>query len=222
MTFAPGTTCSTLGLLFDMDGTLVDSGAVVERVWRHFAQRHGLEAGPLLEAIVGCRARDSVARFAAPGTDLAAETARVLAEELVDVDGIVPVPGADELLRSLPLDAWVLVTSADRELAERRMAAAGLPTPQFLVTGDQVAAGKPSPDGFLAGAHALGIPIADCLAFEDSPSGLVAAHAAGAGVVAVATWMTPSQLVQEHWIADFTGFRFQARHAGRLTFRIEG
>jgi len=215
-----GTLGTIQGFLFDMDGTLVDSSIAVTRVWRAFALRHGLDPERLYAAIVGCRAEDSIARFAPAGVDRAAETARVLAEELASTEGIVAMPGAAALLAGLPLDAWALVTSAARPLAERRMAAAGLPLPNVLITGDLVAAGKPAPDGFLAGALRLGVPIGQCLVVEDSPSGLAAGHAAGARVLAVGPGLDPAQRAREQWLPDFTHLQLRVRPGSHRAWSV--
>jgi sugar-phosphatase len=179
------TTLNPLALLFDMDGTLVDSTVVVERTWRRFARRHGLDAEEILATAHGRRTGETVARYAPPGTDAEAETARLVAEEVADVDGIVPVPGAADLLAALPPGTWAVVTSAGRELTHRRMAAAGLPVPEVLVSADDVTAGKPSPEGYLAAAAALGVDPARTAVFEDAEAGLRAARASGATPVVV-------------------------------------
>lgn len=172
-------------LLFDMDGTLVDSTVVVERTWRRFARRHGLDGEEILATSHGRRTGETVARYAPAGVDPEAETARVVAEEVADVDGIVAVPGAPQLLSDLSTDRWAVVTSAGRELAERRMAAAGLPLPAHLVSADDVTQGKPHPEGYLAAARALGASTDSAVVFEDAAAGLLAAVAAGTTAVVV-------------------------------------
>ncbi|MEQ9330222.1 HAD-IA family hydrolase [Thalassobaculum sp.] len=194
-------------LLFDMDGTLVNSIAVVERTWSRFAKRHGLDVNRVLAACHGRRTSETVAEFAPPGVSIAEETARIDAEELADFDGIVEVPGAARLLGSLPADRWAMVTSADRNLATRRMAAAGLSLPPVTITAEDVISGKPAPDGYLAAARALGVSAAECLVFEDAPAGLRAGEAAGAKVVAVATTLGEGDLVGRHWVRNFTAVR---------------
>ena len=77
------------------------------------------------------------------------------------------------------------MTSAPRALARARLRAAGIPTPGALVTGEDVASGKPAPDGYLLGAKRLGFAATDCLVFEDAAAGVEAAMAAGAGVVVI-------------------------------------
>ncbi|MBK0869283.1 HAD-IA family hydrolase [Saccharopolyspora sp. HNM0986] len=172
-------------LLFDMDGTLVDSSAVVERTWRLFAERHGLDGATVLADAHGRPTAETVARHLPGATDAAAETARIVASEVSDVDGIVPVPGAVELLSQLPAANWAVVTSAGRELAERRMAAAGLNLPGVVVSADDVRSGKPDPEGYLLAAERLGATAAEAVVFEDAAAGLLAARSSGASPVVV-------------------------------------
>jgi sugar-phosphatase len=169
-----------------MDGTLVDSTAVVERNWRRFADRHSLDAESFLDRVHGIRSSDAIA-LVAPWLDARAEADRLDAEEAGDVDGLRPVPGAGRLLESLPEDAWAVVTSAGRALAEARLAAAGLPLPRVLVCSEDTSAGKPDPAGYLAAARLLGADAADCLVVEDVPAGVEAGRAAGMLVVGITT-----------------------------------
>jgi sugar-phosphatase len=172
-------------LLFDMDGTLINSIAAAERVWAAWAERHGLDVAAFLPTIHGMRGIETIARLALPGVDPVAEAQAILEGELADVDGVVAIDGAAAFLAALPADRWAIVTSAPRPLALRRLAAAGLPTPAVLVTAEDVRHGKPAPDCFLLAAERLGQRIADCLIFEDAPAGIQAAEAAGAAVVVV-------------------------------------
>lgn len=203
-------------LLFDMDGTLVDSTVVVERTWTRFARRHGLDRNEVLAACHGRRTAETVAQFASPGMDVEAETRWITDEEVADVDGVVAIAGAVALLATLPAGRWAVVTSADRRLAERRMTAAGLPIPEILIGAEDVASGKPAPDGYLAAARALRVSPAECVVFEDAPAGLQAAHACGATVLAVATTLRPEQLDGERWIPDFDGLAVTPQPDGTL------
>jgi sugar-phosphatase len=180
-------------LLLDLDGTVVDSRVVVLRHWRRFCDRHGLELAAVASVVHGVRTADAIAQVA-PQLDAAAEAERFDAAEELDVDGLVPVPGAPELLASLAADRWGIVTSGHRTLAERRLRAVGLPVPAVLVTGDEVTRGKPHPEGYLAGAARLGADPAACVAVEDAPPGLAAARAAGMAVVAIAVTHDPADL----------------------------
>ncbi len=186
------TTLAPEALLFDMDGTLVDSTVVVERTWRRFARRHGLDAERILATAHGRRTGETVAGYAPAGVDAAAETARLVAEEVEDVDGIVAVPGAPELLAALPRGRWAVVTSAGRELTHRRMTAAGLPLPPLLISADDVTEGKPSPEGYLAAAAALDVLPAAAIVFEDAEAGLRAAAAAQSPAVVVGAHRGPA------------------------------
>jgi sugar-phosphatase len=172
-------------LLFDMDGTIINSVAVGERVWGDWATRHGLDAASFLPTIHGVRGIETITRLALPGVDPHAEVQALLLAEIEDVEGIEEIEGARAFLESLPPDRWAIVTSAQRELAVRRLKATGLPIPRVFVTAEDVEHGKPAPDCFLLAAQRLGRKIEDCLVFEDAPAGVQAGVAAGAAVVVV-------------------------------------
>ena len=172
-------------LLFDMDGTILNSIAAAERAWTAWAERHGLDVAAFLPTIHGVRGIETITRLALPGVDPEAEAHAILLAEIEDVDGVAAIEGAAAFLASLPADRWAIVTSSPRRLALRRLAAGGLPTPAVLVTAEDVARGKPAPDCFLLAAERLGQRIEDCLVFEDAPAGIEAAEAAGAAVAVV-------------------------------------
>ncbi|KAB0675998.1 HAD-IA family hydrolase [Aureimonas leprariae] len=171
--------------LFDMDGTIVNSLAVVNRVWAEWAVRHGVEVEGFLRTMHGIRAAENIRRLGLAGIDIEREVAAVTLAEMADVDGILAIEGAAEFLAALPPDRWAIVTSAPRELALKRLAAAKLPVPAVFVTADDVRNGKPAPDCFLLAAERLGVAIRDCLVFEDAPAGIEAAEAADAAVMVV-------------------------------------
>jgi sugar-phosphatase len=179
-------------LLFDMDGTLVDSTAVVERTWRSFADRHGLEPATILAVSHGRRTVETVAEFAPPDVDVDAEAARLTGQEVADTDGIIEVRGASALLGSLPSGSWAVVTSAGRELALARMTAAGVPVPDILISAEDVTDGKPSPEGYLLAAARLGVAAEQTVVFEDAEAGVLAARASGARTVVVGACATPA------------------------------
>jgi sugar-phosphatase len=172
-------------VLFDMDGTLVDSTAIVEQVWLEFAERYGLDFDEILRTSHGVQAGDTVRRYAPAGADFEALTAELGEMERSRTDGVIALPGAEALLAGLPDDAIALVTSADRILADIRMQAAGLTMPSTTVTAESVTRGKPHPEGYLKAAALLGADPADVVVFEDAPAGIAAARAAGMRTVVV-------------------------------------
>ncbi|MCL7429699.1 HAD family hydrolase [Streptomyces sp. YS415] len=176
-------------LLLDMDGTLVDSHAVVERIWRRWADRHGLDGDEVMKVVHGRQGYASMALLlpSRPMAQNHAENARMLAEETADMDGVVAIPGAAEFLAALRAGSvpHALVTSADVALSTARMRAAGLALPDVRVTAESVGASKPDPEGFLKGAAELGVDPAECVVFEDSGAGIQAGRAAGMRVVGV-------------------------------------
>ena len=171
--------------LFDMDGTVLNSIAAAERIWAAWAERHGVDVETFLPTIHGVRAIDTITRLNLPEVDAEAQAAFITEAEIDDVEGIVEIPGAAAFLKSLPADRWAMVTSAPRDLALRRMAAAGIPEPAVMITAEDVTAGKPDPAGYRLAAKRLGLEPADCLIFEDATVGIQAAEAAGAPLMII-------------------------------------
>ena len=172
------------GLLFDLDGTLIDSLPAVDRAWGRFAEKHGFTQDYVKARIHGRRSIDSI-REIVPHVDPETEDAWMRGLERADTEGVVALPGSKALLESLPADRWCVVTSGTSDVALARLAAAGLPLPRFAVFGEDVARGKPAPDPFVLGAQRLGFAPADCLGFEDTDAGLSSVRESGARPVAV-------------------------------------
>ncbi|MEV7191368.1 HAD-IA family hydrolase [Streptomyces sp. NPDC093510] len=209
-------------VLLDMDGTLVNSDAVVERCWQRWSARHGLDFDEVIKVVHGRQGYASMAVLLPerPMEENYAENREMLAAETADMDGVVPVPGAPAFMAALASLGLphALVTSADVPLSTGRMAAAGLALPDVRVTAESVGASKPDPEGFLKGAAALGFEPADCVVFEDSEAGIRAGRAAGMRVVGVgsrAAEFDPTVHVQ-----DLTGVGVADAGDGsiRLTF----
>jgi sugar-phosphatase len=191
---------------------LVDSRAVVERTWHRWAERHGIDAAPFLRIAHGRRARDTLQAIN-PTFARDEEVAWLDAAELVDLDGLRPMPGAVEFLAALPERARAIVTSCGRTLALQRLSAAGVPIPDLLVTSDDVVHGKPSPEGYRLGARRLGVDPAACVVFEDAPPGIAAGKAAGCRVVALATTHQAAELRQaDHVVPDLSHVRAVPRN----------
>jgi mannitol-1-/sugar-/sorbitol-6-phosphatase len=180
-------------ILFDLDGVLVDSTAAVARVWRRWALEHGLDPESVVDGAHGRRSIETI-RLLAPHLDAEQENVRVEAMEIADRRGVKALPGADRLLRELPPHRFTVVTSATRSLAQARMQYAKLSLPSRFISADDVREGKPSPEPYLKGAQLLGFAPADCLVFEDTPSGIASARAGGMQVIAVATTYPSSAL----------------------------
>ncbi|MQB41286.1 HAD-IA family hydrolase [Rhizobium sp. ICMP 5592] len=197
--------------LFDMDGTVLNSIAVAERVWTAWALRHNVDVEGLLAIVHGRKATETITRLGLSGIDPAEEARLLTLAEIADVAGVEPIAGAIDFLNTLPRDRWAIVTSAPRDLAAVRLKAAGIPWPPLLITGKDVQNGKPAPDCFLLAAKTLGQPIEECLVFEDAPAGIEAAEAAGAAVAvisathkAVLPTRHPSIVNYEGLVADVT------------------
>jgi sugar-phosphatase len=191
------------GVLFDLDGVLVDSTPAVARVWAGWAHEHGFDPDEVVKKAHG-RPSITTIRELLPHADHAAEDREVERREIADTDGVIPLPGAMELLQALPLERWTIVTSCTRALAAVRIGAAGLPKPRHLVTSTDVQHGKPDPEPYLKGAQFLGVPASACIVIEDAPAGIRAGKAAGARVLALRTTARDAELQQAgaNWIVD--------------------
>ncbi|MGI5321811.1 HAD-IA family hydrolase [Actinomadura nitritigenes] len=186
-------------VLFDVDGTLVDSTPLVEAAARVWAAEHGLDAGEFLSGAHGRRTSDRVADFL-PADRVAAATARLDALEAERTDGITALPGALALLTAMGGMPWAMVTSMDKEQLRVRTGVAGVPLPPVAVTAEDVARGKPDPAGYLLAAGRLGVDPSACVVVEDAPAGIAAGRAAGATVLAVGTSHDRAQLTGAHAI----------------------
>jgi sugar-phosphatase len=180
-------------VLFDLDGVLVDSRAVVERTWRRWAQLRGVNDPDLVRRAHGRRSIETV-KEVAPFLDSDEEVRWLAAAELRDFDGVVALPGAAAALAAVSDARKAIVTSGGRELARQRMLHVGHPIPQVLIAAEDVIEGKPSPDGFLAAALKLGVEPSRCIVIEDTPAGIRAGRSAGCRVVALATTFPESAL----------------------------
>jgi sugar-phosphatase len=207
---------SFAAFLFDMDGTLLTSIKSAERVWSAWARRHGLDVAKFLPTLHGKRTHDTIRQLGLPGVDPIAEAAWITAAEIEDVADIEAIGGAADFLASLPPDRWGIVTSAPRALAKARLAAAGLPSNNLLVASEDVKHGKPAPDPFLLGARKLGVAPADCLAFEDTLTGLQSTKAAGMESIVVTLTHTHPMETDVFGVLDYADLRVVRTADGRL------
>jgi sugar-phosphatase len=183
--------CSAI--LFDLDGVLIDSTPAVERVWARWAIEHGFEPDAVVAHAHGRPSLSTVRHFL-PHNDYEFENREVERREIEDLEGIVVLPGAVELLTSIPAHRWTIATSCTRRLAEARLRAAGLPIPPCIVTATDVTRGKPDPEPFLEAAAKLNFRPSECVVCEDVPAGVLSGKAAGAQVVALRTTFPIAEL----------------------------
>lgn len=186
------------GVLFDLDGTLIDSTGAVLRSWLQWCEEFGVEP----ERLAGSHGRTSINTINVvmadrPPAEREEAHARIREIELVDTEGVVALAGAREafdLLDELGVP-HAIVTSCERELAGVRIAAAGLPRPSVVVTASDVAHGKPGPEPYVLGASMIGLTPAQCVVVEDATAGLVSGRAAGAGALVAVLGTTPGEVL---------------------------
>ncbi|KAJ2362536.1 hypothetical protein IW150_006981 [Coemansia sp. RSA 2607] len=181
-------------ILFDMDGTLVNTIASVENYWRNMAAKYNIDANTLLHNVHGHPTYDVLCKWF-PASMHSHEAAEKAETDLMhDTNGVFAVPGAPELLTRLDTRKWTIVTGATRALALTRMKQVNLPVPQTLVAARDVKNGKPHPECYQLGAEKLGVAPEETVVFEDSINGTKAGFAAGATVIGVLTSTTDAEL----------------------------
>jgi sugar-phosphatase len=184
---------SSRALLFDLDGVLVDSTPAVTRVWTAWALKYGFDPEEVVRMAHGRTSLSTIIELL-PNGDHAAEDRDVERREIEDVDGVIPLPGALELLHSLPPHRWAVVTSGTRPLAEVRIRAAGLPLPKHFITASDITRSKPDPEPYLLGAKSVRCAPRECLVIEDAPAGIRSAKSAGSKVIALRTTVSDAEL----------------------------
>lgn len=207
-------------ILFDMDGTLIDSSGACARIWTRWAEHYGLEPQPVIDQSHGRRPEDTARSILGDDADIQAAVDRFTIEEAKETH-VTTVPGALDLIQSIPVERWAIVTSSTEQIATTRLAYCGIPEPQALVTAEKVGAGKPDPEGYLQAADKLGVDISRCLVIEDAPGGIEAGHRSGARVIAVATTYKPSKFPNEVVVSDLRGIALTSLEpTGELRLRI--
>jgi sugar-phosphatase len=172
------------GLLFDIDGTLVQSLAAVERSWMLFAERHGLDTSDILHKIHGRRSIDSI-RLILPHVDAAEQDLILRQIEVANSADVLATEGALQFLECIVDLPWAVVTSGTSDVATARLQAAGITGFAAAVFGEDVVHGKPDPEPYRLGADRLGFDPAECVAFEDTAAGIRSAKAAGMKVIGI-------------------------------------
>jgi sugar-phosphatase len=180
-------------LLFDLDGVLVDSTPAVTRVWTSWALEHGFDPEEVVRMAHGRTSLSTIIELL-PNGDHTAEDRDVERGEIEDLGGVIPLPGALELLHTLPSHRWAVVTSGSRPLAEARIRAAGLPLPKHFITASDTTRSKPDPEPYLLGAKSVGFAPRECIVIEDAPAGIRSAKSAGSKVIALRTTAPDAEL----------------------------
>lgn len=213
-------TFSCAAILFDLDGVLVDSTRAVDREWREWALRKGIDGDAVMAIAHGVRTLEVIQRVA-PHLDAEAEAEAIENHEAGDQQGVLVMPGAAELVHSIRDGRWGVVTSGSRLLASARLRFCGLPVPKVLVTADDVAHGKPHPEPYLQGAERMGFEPADCLVIEDAPAGIQAARAGGMRVIGITSTYAADALDQATAVvANLGQIRVTSNGTGKLTVVI--
>ena len=214
----PTFVCSAI--LFDLDGVLVDSTRAVDREWREWAAKKGVDGDAIMAIAHGVRTVEVIRRVA-PHLDADAEAAMIENHEAGDQRGVTVMPGSIDLVRSIPEGRWGVVTSGSRLLATNRLRFCGLPVPEVLVTSDDVTHGKPHPEPYLKGAGRLGFSPADCLVIEDAPAGIQSARAAGTTVIGITSTYGVSALEQANAVIRKLGqIEVTVNGAGKLGVEV--
>lgn len=214
-------TFNSSGILFDLDGVLVDSTRSVSRQYRLWAQKINLDPRTVEDIPHGVRSIDIVRKLA-PQLDAEAEVKRIEQMEAEDQDGVVVMAGAAELLKSIPEGRWCIVTSGTRYLAASRLKHANLPTPQVMVSADDVSKGKPDPEPYLRAARLLGMTPSDCLVVEDAPAGILAAQGGGMRVIGIASTYPASALKADVVVQKLSQITVRSREGSLgLTVNVE-
>jgi len=212
---------SCAAILFDLDGVLVDSTRAVDREWREWAQRKGVDGDRVMAIAHGVRTIEVIRRVA-PHLDAESEAAAIENHEAHDQRGVTVMPGAADLVRAIPLGRWGVVTSGSRLLAQNRMRYCGLPVPEVLVTSDDVTNGKPHPEPYLKGAMGLGLTPAECLVIEDAPAGIQSARTGGMKVIGMASTYAPEVLAQADAVIQRFGQLLVTRNGtGHFVIEVE-
>lgn len=188
-------TLNCQAILFDLDGTLVESTFFIERLWQDWGLQHGIAPQQMSEVMHG-RPAVEIINIVAPHLSATEEVYALETNEISLMDGMRIYPGAKELLSSLPAKQWAIVTSGSSRVASARLAYAKLPRPEVFITADAVRAGKPAPDGYLLAANRLHVHPSDCIVMEDAPAGIQAGKAAGMKVIGIASSHSREELGQ--------------------------
>lgn len=188
-------TLNCQAILFDLDGTLVESTFFIERLWQDWGIEHGVSPQRMSEVMHG-RPAVEIMNIVAPHLSIKDEVYALETDEISRMEGMRTYAGAKELLSSLPPKQWAIVTSGSLRVASARLNYAGLPKPAVFITANDIKAGKPAPDAYLLASYRLHVQPEDCVVVEDAPAGIQAGKSAGMKVIGVASSHSKEELMQ--------------------------
>ena len=186
MSIAKSTLKPVEAIIFDLDGVLANSIAVLEESWGIWCAEKGLDFEMVMKVAHGRRKKEILA-IVVPEMDPLPEMERLMALETERISEVHEIPGAAALVARLPDGKWAIGTSGERDGALARLKQVGITPPAVLISAEDVERGKPHPDVYLKAAEGIGRAPERCLVFEDAPAGIAAALAAGMQAVAVLT-----------------------------------
>lgn len=188
-------TLNCQAILFDLDGTLVESTFFIERLWMDWGVQHGITPERMSEVMHG-RPAAEIINLVAPHLPVKEEVYALETDEISRMHGMKTYAGAGELLNNLSPRQWAIVTSGSLRVAGARLNYAKLPRPEVFITADDIKAGKPAPDAYLLAAHRLHVKPEDCVVVEDAPAGIQAGKSAGMRVIGIASSHSKEELSQ--------------------------
>lgn len=203
-------------ILFDLDGTLIDSASRIRRLWQTWGERRGIEPESIFQVMHGRRAGEIIQMFT-PHLNVENEVRDVESDEVSDMHEVQPYAGALELLNSLSTEQWAIVTSGSRQVTEARLRHVKLPIPSVFITSENVKVGKPAPDGYLLAAEQLHVRAMECGVIEDALAGVKAGKAAGMRVIAVMSTHTRGELQEADIIIQQLADLKLSRQDNRIT-----
>ncbi|KAJ2753654.1 DL-glycerol-3-phosphatase [Coemansia pectinata] len=212
------------GLIFDLDGTLISTLEVTEKIYTQYCRQFDIDPAPVLAGCHGIPTLQVLRMFYPPSTHTQEFANQMEHDSVIHLDGLQIIPGADSLLRSLPLDKWSIFTSGMPMLAHPRIKHLKLPMPPVFITPENITMGKPHPEGYVLAARTMGMDPKHCVVFEDAVAGVVAGRDSKAVVVGIRTLLTDRQLKDAgatYTVKDMTKVAVALNPDGTLTVTID-
>ncbi|KAI8636058.1 HAD-like domain-containing protein [Parasitella parasitica] len=179
--------------IFDLDGTLIDTTPQVIKFWTDLALKYNLDPAKILETSHGRRTIETLQCWI-PELATIEHVNELEGKLALEKEGVIVLPGVMDLLQSISAKDWTVNTAGTNLMATTRLSQFNIQIPEKMATGDMLTHGKPHPEGYLKAAAILGKEPKECLVFEDAPSGVQAAIAAGMQCIACTTTHTVEQL----------------------------